>query len=58
MGYLDLYLIHMPISSKPKPVGSVPFPINVEDLVPMDMEVSLGGLGVVSKAGTGQGHWG
>jgi len=35
--YLDLYLIHMPFSSKPKP-GNFPFPVEKEDIVPMDMK--------------------
>lgn len=38
MDYLDLYLIHMPLSSKPKP-GSSSYPINKEDLVPMDLKL-------------------
>lgn len=36
MEYLDLYLIHMPFSSKP---GSIPYPVNKDDLVPMDMKL-------------------
>nr|ACJ38540.1 galacturonate reductase [Oncidium hybrid cultivar] len=35
MDYIDLYLIHMPLSSKP---GSYRFPINREDALPLDMK--------------------
>ncbi|XP_017222612.2 non-functional NADPH-dependent codeinone reductase 2-like [Daucus carota subsp. sativus] len=32
--YVDQYLIHWPVSMKPR----VPFPVNVEDIVPMDIK--------------------
>ncbi|WOL20153.1 non-functional NADPH-dependent codeinone reductase 2 [Canna indica] len=35
MDYLDLYLIHWPLSQKP---GSCPFPIKSEDIVPLDLK--------------------
>ena len=33
--YLDLYLIHLPLSVKP---GARDFPINREDVVPLDLK--------------------
>lgn len=35
MDYLDLYLLHMPFSSKP---GSLSFPIDKDDIVPLNMK--------------------
>lgn len=33
--YLDLYLIHWPVSARP---GTCEFPINKEDILPMDFK--------------------
>ena len=35
MGYLDLYLIHWPVSVKPGPYA---FPFKREDVVPLDLK--------------------
>lgn len=49
MEYLDLYLIHWPVSSKEP--GEYAFPIKKENLLPMDIKSTWEAMGKCQKLG-------